>query len=112
MHKLVGRVNGRFGSLEHAPIVYLDQSVDFVDLCALYFLADALIITSLREGMCEIAFEYIACQQKNHGVLILSEFVGAAQTLGSGALLVNPFNTDELSRALYDALHMPEQVGV
>ena len=44
------------------------------------------------------------------GVLILSEFVGAAQTLGSGALLVNPFNTDELSRALYDALHMPEQV--
>ena len=73
--------------------------------CALYFLADALIITSLREvpaptlalaptltltpplplpgqGMCEIAFEYIACQQKNHGVLILSEFVGAAQTLG------------------------------
>ena len=43
------------------------------------------------------------------GVLILSEFVGAAQTLGSGALLVNPFNTDELSRALYDALHMPEQ---
>ena len=36
VHKLVGRVNGRFGSLEHAPIVYLDQSVDFVDLCALY----------------------------------------------------------------------------
>ena len=34
VHKLVGRVNGRFGSLEHAPIVYLDQSVDFVDLCA------------------------------------------------------------------------------
>ena len=37
VHKLVGRVNGRFGSLEHAPIVYLDQSVDFADLCALYF---------------------------------------------------------------------------
>ena len=62
--------------------------------------------------MCEIAFEYIACQQKNNGVLILSEFVGAAQTLGSGALLVNPFNTDEVSRALYEALHMPEQERV
>ena len=40
--------------------------------CALYFLADALLITSLREGMCEIAFEYIACQQKNHGALTLA----------------------------------------
>ena len=43
MHKLVGRVNGRFGSLEHAPIVYLDQTVDFVDLCAPYFPPHTLI---------------------------------------------------------------------
>ena len=63
-------------------------------LVALYFLADACLISSLREGMSKVAFEFIACQQKNHGVLILSEFIGAAQTLGSGAILVNPFNTD------------------
>ena len=48
--------------------------------------------------MSKVAFEFIACQHKNHGVLILSEFIGAAQTLGSGALLVNPFNTDALAK--------------
>ena len=109
VHKLVGRINGRFGTLEHAPIHYLDKTVDFCELCALYFLSDVLLITSLREGMSKVAFEYIACQQKNHGVVVLSEFVGAAQTLGSGALLVNPFNTDEVAKALYEALHMERQ---
>ena len=93
VHKLVGRINGRFGTLEHAPIHYLDQPVTMCEMCALCFLADLALITSLREGMSRAAFEFIACQQKNHGVLILSEFIGAAQTLGSGALLVNPFNT-------------------
>ena len=106
VHKLVGRINGRFGTLEHAPIHYLDKAVDFCELCALYFLSDVLLITSLREGMSKVAFEYIACQQKNHGVVVLSEFVGAAQTLGSGALLVNPFNSDEVAKAISDALAM------
>jgi len=56
-----------------------------------------------------VAFEFIACQQKNHGVLILSEFIGAGQAIGSGAILVNPFNTDALAKAIYDSLHMPEE---
>ena len=47
-----------------------------------------MMITSLREGMNANAFEYVACQQRNRGVLILSEFAGSAQTLGSGAILV------------------------
>jgi len=109
VHKLVGRINGRFSTLAHTPIHYLDHPVDFVELCALYFLAEIALITSLREGMSKVAFEFVACQQRNHGVLILSEFSGGAQTLGSGAILVNPFNTDEVSRAIYDALYMPEQ---
>lgn len=50
MHKLVGRINGRYSTLAHTPIRYLDQPVDFVELCALYFLADIAMITSLREG--------------------------------------------------------------
>jgi len=108
VHKLVGRINGRFGTLEHAPIHYLDQPISTCDMCALCFLADVALITSLREGMSQVAFEFIACQQNRAGVLILSEFAGAAQTLGSGALLVNPFNTDEVSNAIFAALHMPE----
>ena len=76
----------------------MDTPINLDELVALYFLADVALISSLREGMSKIAFEFIACQQKNHGVLILSEFIGAAQTLGSGALLVNPFNTDALAK--------------
>ena len=109
VHKLVGRINGRFGTLEHAPIHYLDQPLNFCELVALYFLADVCLISSLREGMSKVAFEFIACQQRNKGVLILSEFIGAAQTLGSGAILVNPYHTDALAKAIYEALHMPEE---
>ena len=109
VHKLVGRINGHFGTLDHMPIHYLDQPIELIELVALYFLADVCMITSLREGMSKVAFEFIACQQKNHGVLVLSEFIGAAQTLGSGALLCNPFNTDALAKTIYEALHMPEE---
>jgi len=108
IHKLVGRINGRFSTLDHAPIHYLDQPISTCEMAALCFLSDVLLITSLREGMNEVGFEYVACQQRKHGVLILSEFAGAAQTLGSGAILVNPFNTDAVASALYEALHMPE----
>jgi trehalose-6-phosphate synthase len=55
VHKLVGRINGRFGCLEHSPILYLDQGVSFIELVALYFLADVALITSLREGMSKVA---------------------------------------------------------
>jgi trehalose 6-phosphate synthase len=56
-----------------------------------------------------VSYEYIATQQKNHGVMILSEFTGAAQSL-NGSLIVNPWNTEELANALHDAVTMsPEQ---
>ena len=54
VHKLVGRINGRFGTLDHAPIHYLDQPLKFVELVALYFLADVALISSLREGMSKV----------------------------------------------------------
>ena len=78
----------------------------FEELCALYFRAEVMFVTSLRDGMNLVSFEYIACQEKNRGVLVLSEFAGAAQALGAGALLVNPYNTDEVCSALHEALHM------
>jgi len=109
VHKLVGRINGEFGSLDNVPIHYLDQSMTFPELCALYFRADCMFVTSLRDGMNLVSFEYIACQKKRSGVLLLSEFAGAAQALGAGALLVNPYNTDEVASALHEALNMPLQ---
>lgn len=109
VHKLVGRINGEFGTLDNVPIHYLDQSMTFPELCALYFRADIMFVTSLRDGMNLVSFEYIACQKKRKGVLVLSEFAGAAQALGAGALLVNPYNTDEVASALHEALNMPLQ---
>jgi len=112
-HELVGRVNGIYGGVGHAPIHYLDQSIPFDRMCALYRVADVMVITSIRDGMNLVAFEYIACQAKTEnvsgapGTLILSEFAGAAQSLGDAPLLVNPWSVTECSAALHKALTMP-----
>jgi trehalose 6-phosphate synthase/phosphatase len=108
MHELVGRINGRFGSVSSVPIHYLDQSIPFNNMCALYHMADCMIITSIRDGMNLVAYEYIACQNDSNGVLILSEFAGAAQSLGAGALQVNPWNISEVADAIHKALTMKE----
>jgi len=106
VHELVGRINGRFGTLSHVPIHYLDQSIPFRDMVALLKRADAALITSVRDGMNLVSYEYVVCQRDNHGVLVLSEFAGAAQSLGYGALLVNPWNIGETACAILEALEM------
>ena len=58
--------------------------------------ADVALITSLRDGMNLVSYEYVACQSDNAGVLVLSEFAGAAQSLGAGAILVNPWNIKDM----------------
>ena len=79
--ELVGRINGRFGTVEFMPIHYLHKSVSFDELTALYAVSDACVVSSTRDGMNLVSYEYISCQQDRHGVLILSEFAGAAQSL-------------------------------
>jgi trehalose 6-phosphate synthase/phosphatase len=107
-HEIVGRINGRFGSLSKVPIHYLDQTIPFARMCALYRIADVCINTSLRDGMNLVSYEYVACQQENSGVLILSEFAGAAQSLGAGCLRVNPWDIDEVANAIQEALTMSD----
>lgn len=109
VHEIVGRINGRFGTLASVPIHHLDRSLPFEELCALYAITDVCIITSLRDGMNLVSYEYVACQSKNAGVLILSEFAGAAQSLGAGAILVNPWNVKDVAAAIEDALTMSEK---
>ncbi|TGO64983.1 hypothetical protein BOTNAR_0082g00250 [Botryotinia narcissicola] len=109
VNELVGRINGRFGTVEFMPIHFLHQSVNFDELTALYAVSDACLVSSTRDGMNLVSYEYIATQRKLHGVMILSEFTGAAQSL-NGALIVNPWNTEELADAIHDAVTMsPEQ---
>ncbi|KKY34982.1 putativetrehalose-phosphate synthase [Diaporthe ampelina] len=105
VNELVGRINGRFGTIEFMPIHFLHQSVSFEELTALYAVSDACFVTSTRDGMNLVSYEYIATQRERHGVMILSEFTGAAQSL-SGSLIVNPWNTEDMANAIHDAVTM------
>jgi trehalose 6-phosphate synthase len=105
VNELVGRINGKFGTVEFMPIHFMHKSVNFDELIALYAVSDVCLVTSTRDGMNLVSFEYIACQEKRHGALVLSEFAGAAQSL-NGAITVNPWNTEELAGALGDAVTM------
>lgn len=106
VHEIVGRINGRFGTLTSVPIHHLDQSIDFHELCALYAVTDVALVTSIRDGMNLVSYEFAACQASKKGVLILSEFAGAAQSLGAGAILVNPWNIIEVAASFRYALDM------
>ncbi|KAK1439666.1 hypothetical protein QVD17_05486 [Tagetes erecta] len=106
VHEIVGRINGRFGTLTTVPIHHLDRSLDFQALCALYAVTDVALVTSLRDGMNLVSYEFVACQDAKRGVLILSEFAGAAQSLGAGAILVNPWNITEVAASIDQALNM------
>ena len=79
VHEVVGRINGQYGTLTHVPIYHLDRQLSFHELVALYAITDVALVTSLRDGMNLVSYEYVACQRDNAGVLILSEFAGAAQ---------------------------------
>ena len=101
----------RPGSPGWTPILYLDQAIEFDEMVALYAVARACIVSSLRDGMNLVSYEYVACQDDQAdmgpGVLILSEFAGAAQALGAGCVMVNPFNIEDLARAISEAIEMP-----
>ncbi|UCG87122.1 MAG: bifunctional alpha,alpha-trehalose-phosphate synthase (UDP-forming)/trehalose-phosphatase [Gemmatimonadota bacterium] len=102
--ELVGRINGRYGTFNHTPIVYINQTIPRTRLSALYRLADVAFLTPLRDGMNLVAMEYVAARTDNPGTLILSEFAGAASCL-AGARLVNPHNIGLMADVLADALH-------
>ncbi|KAI9725112.1 MAG: Trehalose-6-P synthase/phosphatase complex synthase subunit [Chrysothrix sp. TS-e1954] len=107
VNELVGRINGRFGTVEFTPIHFMHKSLDFDELVALYAVSDVCLVSSTRDGMNLVSYEYIATQQKKHGALILSEFTGAAQSL-NGSIVVNPWNIDELATAVYEAVTASE----
>ena len=106
VNELVGRINGRFGSVEFMPIHFMHKSVAFDELIALYAVSDVCLVSSTRDGMNLVSYEYIATQQKRHGVMVLSEFTGAAQSL-NGSIVVNPWNTEELANAIHEAITLP-----
>ncbi|MEO5919423.1 MAG: bifunctional alpha,alpha-trehalose-phosphate synthase (UDP-forming)/trehalose-phosphatase [Candidatus Limnocylindrales bacterium] len=105
--ELVGEINGELGTATWNPVIYLRRSVSQSELAALYAAADVGWVASLRDGMNLVAKEYVACQQDRAGVLLLSEFAGAAGEMGE-AIRVNPYDVPGSAAALERALKMPE----
>jgi trehalose 6-phosphate synthase len=104
---LIGRVNGRYGEASWTPIRYVNRSHSRTALSGIYRAADVALVTPLRDGMNLVAKEYVAAQDvENPGVLVLSQFAGAAAEL-TGALIVNPHECDAVAAALKRALGMP-----
>ena len=108
VEELVERINHQFGRPGWRPIIYLDNKIDHPDLVAYYRLADLAIISSVYDGMNLVAKEYAAAQVEEQGVLILSELAGAAEEL-EGAILVNPYNLEDVSEQIKNALLMPAE---
>jgi trehalose 6-phosphate synthase/phosphatase len=102
----IGRINGRYGSLDWTPISYQYTSLPFDDLVAFYAAGDVALVTPLRDGMNLVAKEYVACCVDERGVLILSEMAGASHELGE-AITINPATREEVAQALETALEMP-----
>ena len=107
VQQLVGRVNGRHGDATWTPIRYVNRPYPHAQLSAFHRLARVGVVTPLRDGMNLVAKEYIAAQDPDDpGVLVLSQFAGAAQELDS-ALIVNPLDSARMAEALHRALTMP-----
>ncbi|KAL1635695.1 Trehalose-6-P synthase/phosphatase complex subunit [Diplodia intermedia] len=108
---IVTRIESTHSTLAHQPLVFLRQDISFSQYLALLSVADALMITSLREGMNLTAHEYIACQdgkasEKKCGPLILSEFTGSASIFNGHELSVNPWDYQKCAEAIKTALEM------
>jgi trehalose 6-phosphate synthase len=101
----VGRINGDNDTMGHTAIRYLHQGYPREEMVALYLAADVMLVTALRDGMNLVAKEYIATRIDNHGVLVLSEFTGAADELRQ-AVLVNPHDIEGLKDAIMTAVEM------
>jgi trehalose 6-phosphate synthase len=105
---MAGQINGDYGDLDWIPVRYLARSYPREELAGLYRLSKVLLVTPLHDGMNLVAKEFVAAQDpKDPGVLILSQFAGAAEQLKTGALIVNPHDISGLADAISEALSMP-----
>ncbi|WP_099622406.1 alpha,alpha-trehalose-phosphate synthase (UDP-forming) [Caulobacter mirabilis] len=103
---IAGRVNGAYGTVDWVPLRYINSGYRQDELAGIYRAAHVGLVTPLRDGMNLVAKEYVAAQDpEDPGVLILSRFAGAAAQMGS-ALIVNPYDRDDVAAAIQRALSM------
>ncbi len=110
IERLASQINGEFGGPAWVPVHYIHRHLERPELLALYRAADIALITPLKDGMNLVAKEFCAAQVSDEGVLILSEFAGAAEQLRNGAILVNPYDVENVVDSIYRAYFMsPKQ---
>ncbi len=103
---LIRKINKKYSLENWNPIIYRDIKAEHKDLVIYYRMADIAIISSVYDGMNLVAKEFVASRVENRGVLMLSEFAGAAEEL-EGAILVNPYDIEEFSDSIKKALELP-----
>ena len=107
LDRLAGRINGRFSEFDWTPLQYSARAAPRGTIAGLYRIGRIGLVTPLRDGMNLVAKEFVAAQPDDDpGVLILSQFAGAAQEL-TEALIINPFDPDAIAEAMHHALIMP-----
>jgi trehalose 6-phosphate synthase/phosphatase len=104
--ELIGRIHGEFATPQWVPVHWIHRGLSREEVVALYRAADVMLVTPLRDGMNLVAKEFVASRVDGDGVLVLSEFAGAASEL-AGALSVNPYDTEATAKAYLHALSMP-----
>jgi trehalose 6-phosphate synthase/phosphatase len=107
--ELIGKINGEWSTPDWTPVVYLRRNLPRPELTALYARADVALITALRDGLNLVAKEYIACKHDGDGVLLLSEFAGAAAEMGE-AIMINPYDEERTAEAIHTALSMSPEL--
>lgn len=110
LDQVIGRINGRYSELSWTPVKYFYRSVPFEELVAYYVAADIAWITPLRDGLNLVCKEYVSAKAASStlGVLVLSEFAGAAVEL-KGAILTNPYDKNSMIQSLATALALNDQ---
>jgi trehalose 6-phosphate synthase len=106
IERLVGEINGCYTEVGWTPITYIFRSLSRTELSAYYRACEIALVTPLKDGMNLVAKEYCASSIDDSGVLILSEFAGAAAQLHHGALLVNSYDIEGVANAIYQAATM------
>ena len=106
LDRIAGNINGRYSEFDWIPLRYITRAMSRRTLAGFYRIARVGVVTPLRDGMNLVAKEFVAAQNAaDPGVLVLSRFAGAADEL-TEALIVNPFDPDEIAEAVHQALSM------
>eukprot|EP00871_Galdieria_phlegrea_P003063 jgi/Galph1/3758/GphlegSOOS_G2432.1 len=106
VNELVGRINSTFGTFTFCPVHFINSPLPPEELCALLSVGDVCVVSSIRDGMSLVSYEWVLCQHEgNHGVLVLSEFSGSALTFSS-AQHINPWDTDQVASVIEYSLSM------